>query len=149
MIGLALIAASAIGATTPQNDATIGIFDLKAIHSAPLDPEVLSKTKQGDVTIEQVRFTTLPGVRVLATLTYKDGAKGAPGYEFVENFPIKPLVAEAEAGFVGFVISPPTGNKDPKKMESVGGPVYPAPFNFNRSEEHTSELQSRQYLVCR
>src|SRR3712207_7159420 len=27
-----------------------------------------------------------------------------------------------------------------------------APFdqlNFNRSEEHTSELQSRQYLVCR
>src|SRR3712207_9024593 len=23
------------------------------------------------------------------------------------------------------------------------------PFNQNRSEEHTSELQSRQYLVCR
>src|SRR3712207_8942170 len=23
------------------------------------------------------------------------------------------------------------------------------PFNPNRSEEHTSELQSRQYLVCR
>src|SRR3712207_8545321 len=25
----------------------------------------------------------------------------------------------------------------------------PPPHNFDRSEEHTSELQSRQYLVCR
>src|SRR3712207_8277249 len=25
----------------------------------------------------------------------------------------------------------------------------PVPFCFHRSEEHTSELQSRQYLVCR
>jgi len=110
---------------------TIGIFDLKAIHATPLDPEVLSKTKDGDVTIEQVRFTTLPGVKMVMTLTYKDGAKGAAGYEFVELFPVKPLVAEARAGFCGVVISPPTGNKDPKKAESLGGPVYASPFNFN------------------
>lgn len=115
-------------AQTPNN---IGIFDLKAIHAAPLDPEVLSKTKLGDVTIEQVRYTSLPGVRVVATLTYKDGAKGAPPYAFVENFPMKPLVAEADAGFLGFVPAPPTGNKDPAKPESVGGPVYPSPFDFN------------------
>src|ERR1035437_2105674 len=28
-------------------------------------------------------------------------------------------------------------------------PYQPAGSNFLRSEEHTSELQSRQYLVCR
>ena len=128
---LACLAAVFEGAAAHQAPNVIGIFDLKAIRSVPLDPEVLSKTKQGDVTIEQVRYTSLPGVRILATLTYKDGAKAAPGYAFVELFPVKPLVAEADAGFCGFVVAPPTGNKDPKKMESVGGPVYPAPFNFN------------------
>src|SRR3712207_7633947 len=30
-----------------------------------------------------------------------------------------------------------------------GGEVVGATTNFRRSEEHTSELQSRQYLVCR
>src|SRR3712207_8869983 len=28
-------------------------------------------------------------------------------------------------------------------------PVSPAAWSVSRSEEHTSELQSRQYLVCR
>src|SRR5438445_11094790 len=28
-------------------------------------------------------------------------------------------------------------------------PIHPPPFFATRSEEHTSELQSRQYLVCR
>src|SRR3712207_9013032 len=32
--------------------------------------------------------------------------------------------------------------------QSVEGPSPPGP-NAGRSEEHTSELQSRQYLVCR
>src|SRR3712207_8365477 len=30
-----------------------------------------------------------------------------------------------------------------------GGPSVPTRAHYNRSEEHTSELQSRQYLVCR
>src|SRR3712207_8922696 len=36
-------------------------------------------------------------------------------------------------------------------LESQGGRmlIYINPFLSNRSEEHTSELQSRQYLVCR
>ena len=130
VLGTLLLSAVGRSQATASGD-TIGIFDLKAIHSVPLDPEVLSKTKQGDIVIEQVRYTSLPGVRMLMTLTYKEGAKGAPGYEFVENFPVKPLVAEAGVGFCGIVISPPTGNKDPKKLESVGGPVYSTPFNFN------------------
>src|SRR3712207_8706813 len=32
---------------------------------------------------------------------------------------------------------------------AVGELAYPAPVSLQRSEEHTSELQSRQYLVCR
>lgn len=126
-----VVLSASMVAHSQQSSATIGIFDLKAIHAVPLDPEVLGKAKDGDVNIERVRFTVLPGVRMMATITYKDGAKGAPGYQFVENFPVNPLIAEAKAGFFGFVITPPTGNKDPKKMESVGGPVYGYPFNFN------------------
>src|SRR3712207_7085288 len=33
--------------------------------------------------------------------------------------------------------------------EAVGTPARAAPGTNGRSEEHTSELQSRQYLVCR
>src|SRR3712207_7684377 len=32
---------------------------------------------------------------------------------------------------------------------STGGVPQPGPRTYTRSEEHTSELQSRQYLVCR
>src|SRR5258707_10656748 len=31
----------------------------------------------------------------------------------------------------------------------ANGAVYALPYDLRRSEEHTSELQSRQYLVCR
>src|SRR3712207_8640791 len=34
-------------------------------------------------------------------------------------------------------------------VESVGEPERQAHYAEGRSEEHTSELQSRQYLVCR
>src|SRR3712207_8137825 len=52
------------------------------------------------------------------------------------------------------LISGPTNLKDPigvnlirvKTNEEMLNAVKD---NFNRSEEHTSELQSRQYLVCR
>src|SRR3712207_8761581 len=36
-------------------------------------------------------------------------------------------------------------NKDPLKLKVEGDMLYAT----DRSEEHTSELQSRQYLVCR
>lgn len=110
---------------------SIGIFDLKAIRSVPLDPEVLQKTKQGDINIEQIRFTSLPGIRIYAILTYKDGAKSVPGYFVVERFTTKPLIEAAKNGFFGIEVAPPTGNTDPKKMESVGGPAYHEPFSIN------------------
>src|SRR3712207_7636762 len=46
------------------------------------------------------------------------------------------------------------GGRDERERQH--GPVLPAPLAYDprrpcptRSEEHTSELQSRQYLVCR
>src|ERR1035437_7953275 len=38
---------------------------------------------------------------------------------------------------------------DPCAEGRLHGPAVPAPVPSVRSEEHTSELQSRQYLVCR
>src|SRR3712207_7151549 len=34
-------------------------------------------------------------------------------------------------------------------QDGGGNGIYGQRFNASRSEEHTSELQSRQYLVCR
>src|SRR5476651_565684 len=34
-------------------------------------------------------------------------------------------------------------------FSSQSGPAVRKPFSQSRSEEHTSELQSRQYIVCR
>src|SRR5690625_5788023 len=38
---------------------------------------------------------------------------------------------------------------DTENLFVVGGSVYPHHSGYNRSEEHTSELQSRGHLVCR
>src|SRR3712207_8178034 len=37
----------------------------------------------------------------------------------------------------------------PTKVDGIAAPQIPASERPVRSEEHTSELQSRQYLVCR
>src|SRR3712207_8447141 len=37
----------------------------------------------------------------------------------------------------------------PRRVEELHLTAAPVPVEGNRSEEHTSELQSRQYLVCR
>src|SRR3712207_8349118 len=38
---------------------------------------------------------------------------------------------------------------EPGELLDEGGPLRPGADEARRSEEHTSELQSRQYLVCR
>src|SRR3712207_8713698 len=43
----------------------------------------------------------------------------------------------------------PLARGDGKAQAMEGGPVAPGRIGEMRSEEHTSELQSRQYLVCR
>src|SRR3712207_7365697 len=39
--------------------------------------------------------------------------------------------------------------KDPANINIFNGAIKLIPVKWDRSEEHTSELQSRQYLVCR
>lgn len=150
-LGLSTIAligfASADSRQAPDK---IGIFDLKAIRSVPLDPEILSKTKQGDVNIEQVRFTSVPGVRIYAILTYRDNAHGLAGYVKVERFGAQPLIEQGKNGFLGMSVMAPTGNSDPKRMESVGGPKL-VPGTFSILDAYTDDPKDSyiyQYTVA-
>jgi len=153
---LAILSAAAVGlaatafAGTRQGHGKIGIFDLDAIHAVPLNPEVLRKTKQGDVNIEEVRFTSLPGVRIYAILTYKDGAHAAAGYCKVERFGAKPMMLEASHNFFCMTVEPPTGNTDAKKMESVGGPkLTPGTFSIDDAyTDNPTDSYIYQYTVA-
>src|SRR3712207_9076916 len=42
-----------------------------------------------------------------------------------------------------------TSRAEPSSTSTPGSPPWPWSWCWARSEEHTSELQSRQYLVCR
>jgi len=133
-----------------QTPDKIGIYDLKTIRSVPLDPEILAKTKQGDVNIEQVRFTSLPGVRIYAILTYKDNAHGLAGYVKVERFGAQPLIEQGKNGFLGMSVMAPTGNTDPKRMESLGGPKL-IPGTFSIADAYTDDPKDSyiyQYTVA-
>src|SRR3712207_8988405 len=58
------------------------------------------------------------------------------------------VVAEAVAAVeVADAVDAPVGRRQPDRL-ALGGPGG-AVTGTDRSEEHTSELQSRQYLVCR
>src|SRR3712207_7051303 len=46
-------------------------------------------------------------------------------------------------------VSPPPGLDDFEGVAYLRDDLSPSPGRDSRSEEHTSELQSRQYLVCR
>ncbi len=102
----------------------IGIFDLAAIRGVALDPEVLKRTESGGIVTEWVRFTSVPGVRVMTILTYPSGAKHLPGVLFARRFGAETRAVDAKAGFVGISVAPPIGNDDPRRMDSVGGPKY-------------------------
>src|SRR3712207_8993410 len=55
---------------------------------------------------------------------------------------VPPLVVPAHGVVVG---DGPAGGQ----QRLAGGDLHLVPLLHERSEEHTSELQSRQYLVCR
>lgn len=119
--------------TNPKadNPDAIGIFDLKTIRSVPLSPEVLRKSKQGEFTVEEVRFTSLPGVRVYMVLTYKEGMHRAPGFVVVDRFHARPQPESPQNGYFGVSVAPPDGNMDPNKSDTVGGPSYREPFSID------------------
>src|ERR1035437_9040031 len=74
--------------------------------------------------------------RILPTLIVKGGSPGLAG---------NPLNMSGEVG--------PRARKAQEFAEELhaefGIPVHLVDERLTRSEEHTSELQSRQYLVCR
>src|SRR3712207_8723044 len=57
--------------------------------------------------------------------------------------------AEAEAGEPSPVTALPTRASPTTRMKRSSNAANAAATSAVRSEEHTSELQSRQYLVCR
>src|SRR3712207_8472897 len=59
------------------------------------------------------------------------------------------LVARPRRQLVAFAAPRPSLRGRPSTPGEVPCPGVPPPATSPRSEEHTSELQSRQYLVCR
>jgi hypothetical protein len=126
-----VVGAAAAGQTPGIKNDHIGIYDLKALHSVPLDPEVVSKVTEGNIVYEKVRFTSVPGVRAFAILSYKIGAQHLPGILVVDRFRAYPRKVEAMNGYVGIEVAPPDGNRDPNRDDSIGGPRYQTPFSID------------------
>ncbi|OPZ83273.1 MAG: PhoPQ-activated pathogenicity-related protein [bacterium ADurb.Bin429] len=106
-------------------DGKVGIFDLPAIRAVPMDVEIVKKTVEDGIAIEEIRFTSRPGVRALMILTYAPGKFKRPVSLNVRNYGVATLKLEAKNTFVGVSVCPTSGNSDPTKRLTVGGP----PFN--------------------
>src|SRR3712207_8644323 len=89
------------------------------------------------------RSTLFPYTTLFRSLPYiRDGRLRPIAFASSErnpNLPDVPLVQDVLPGF--------TGDTAYGLVAAAGTP--PEWVSFWRSEEHTSELQSRQYLVCR
>src|SRR3712207_8671753 len=83
-------------------------------------------------------YTTLFRSRVVAAIKEAaEGMKVGPGYE--EGSELTPLIRDSHRARV----------KDYVDLGEEEGATVALDGREPRSEEHTSELQSRQYLVCR
>lgn len=118
--GLAL-AALAIPFSASAQTEKIGIFDLAAIHAAPLNAQVVNTTTADGVTTEEIRYDVLPGIRAFAYLSYPVGAKGLATNVEIRNFGAESRRNEAKSGFVGWSVAAPDGNADPNKKDTLGG----------------------------
>src|SRR3712207_8510414 len=96
-----------------------------------------------DFSVVSVTFVSVP------TPPYKESLPFTVSFESTASAPPSPYSKSAPP--------PPTILSLPAPPRSVSGPpppvsvlLAPEPVSVSaRSEEHTSELQSRQYLVCR
>lgn len=136
LLFLVALIGSAFAAGQDEPD-KIGIFDLKAIRSVPLNPEVIAKTKKGNLIFEEIRYTSVPGVRVYAILSYKANANKLPGIMVVDRFKAKTKEVEATNNYFAISVAPPSGNMDPTKKDTVGGPKYPVPFSLD--DQYTAD----------
>jgi hypothetical protein len=128
--GFAFVALSAALPAAAQTG-KIGIFDLDAIHAAPLNAQVVSSESSDGVTIEQIRYDALPGIRAFAYLTYPTGKRGSPCNYQVLNFGAQARIPDAKNGFVGFSACAPQGAlpTDPNAGRlTIGGAKSTEPF---------------------
>src|SRR3712207_7213405 len=62
---------------------------------------------------------------------------------------LPPLYLGALAAALAFMVQQFELRSVERAALALGAPLFLLNYFFARSEEHTSELQSRQYLVCR
>lgn len=134
----------------------IGIFDLAEIRSTPLEPQVVNKTEANGIVTEEIRFTSQPGVRVFAYLSYPKGGKTLPTNVAIRNTGAEPRRQEAQVGFVGFSLSSPEGNTDPLKKLTVGGAHYTEEEQFTEDPKKSwiyqhvvAQVRGLDYLATR
>jgi len=118
LLGAFLPSVAQYSAATPG---AIGIFNVRAIHAVSLNPEILKRTEEGNVITEEVRFTSVPGVRVFGYFSYPKGAKKLPTTLVVRYTGAEMRNADAKIGFVGFSVSAPSGNQNTTIQDSIGG----------------------------
>src|SRR3712207_8190042 len=61
----------------------------------------------------------------------------------------RPRPEPAEDGEDGVLLQSRNSSRETTPVSGLSVKIPSMPVSQNRSEEHTSELQSRQYLVCR
>src|SRR3712207_8965323 len=84
------------------------------------------------------RSTLFPYTTLCRSVLQQDGSTKPLTLATYASFRNSPVRAEREDAFTKFFTT----------FESFGDTIA-ATYAASRSEEHTSELQSRQYLVCR
>jgi len=152
-LGLA-VSALVTPATPPVQDGKIGIFDLAAIHAAPLNAQIVNKTEADGVVTEEIRYDVLPGIRAFAYLSYPSGAKSLATNVEIRNFGAETRRNEAQTGFVGWSVAAPSGNMDPNKRDTVGGAKASEAFTDDPQKswvyQHVVEqIRGLDYLATR
>lgn len=105
----------------------IGVFDLDAIRSRPLNARVLKVDDVDGVVTEQIRYNVMDGIDAFAYLSYPSGKTHLAGNFTMQNFGAKARREQAKQGFFEFSPSAPEKNFDASKTVTVGG------TNFNES----------------
>src|SRR5690606_29400270 len=102
-----------------------------------------SRTKgRGAMRNSQRGITLLGFIIVLAVV-------GLFAYVGMKLFPMYSEYYSVRSAMKGLANEPGIANTDPRKIQDLFFRRLKIDYTSNRSEEHTSELQSRENLVCR